>query len=110
MIRVYCIAGKYKPEQYNSIKIYTGVKDQIYSNTKKPVYKKGDCYKKFENYLNREFYAEKPNERWCADFTYMILEDGRKRYNCSIIDLYDRSVAATRNSGQIDAALVIQTL
>ena len=38
------------------------------------------------------------------------MEDGRKRYNCSIIDLYDRSVVATLNSSHIDAELAIQTL
>lgn len=44
---------------------------------KKPAYKKGDCYKKFENHLNREFHAGKPNEKWCTDFTY--IPDSRKR-------------------------------
>ena len=38
------------------------------------------------------------------------MEDGRKRYNCSIIDLYDRSVVATLNSSHIDAELAVQTL
>ena len=33
-----------------------------------------------------------------------------KRYNCSIIDLYDKSVLATLNSKRIDAELAIQTL
>ncbi len=77
---------------------------------KKPAYKKGECYKKFENHLNREFQAEKPNEKWCTDFTYIYMEDGRKRYNCSIIDLYDRSVVETLNSNHIDADLAVQTL
>lgn len=43
--------------------------------SKKPVYKKGDCYKKFENHLNREFHAEKPNEKWCMNFTYILMEE-----------------------------------
>ena len=77
---------------------------------KKPAYKKGECYKKFEDHLNRDFQAEKPNEKWCTDFTYIFMEDGRKRYNCSIIDLYDRSVVATLNSSHIDAELAVQTL
>ena len=69
--------------------------------TLKPPYKKGDCYKKLENHLNRKFHAEKPNEKWCTDFTCIFMEDGRKRYNCSIIDLFDRSVAAAINSSHI---------
>ncbi len=38
------------------------------------------------------------------------MEDGRKRYNCSIIDLFDRSVVATLNSSHIGAELAVQTL
>ena len=76
---------------------------------KKPAHKKGDCYKKFENHRNREFHAEKPNEKWCTDFTYIFMEDGRKRYNCSMIDLFDRSVVATLNNSHIDSELAVQT-
>ena len=77
---------------------------------KRPPYKKGDCYKKFENHWNREFHADRPNEKWCTEFTYILMSDGRKRYNYSIIDMFDRSVVATRNSSHIDAQLAVQTL
>ena len=77
---------------------------------KKPRYRKGDCYKRFNNLLKQDFTAIKPNEKWCTDFTYLHLSDGAKRYNCSIIDLYDKSVLATLNSKRIDAELAIQTL
>ena len=73
-------------------------------------YRKGDCYKKFNNLLKQDFTAIRPNEKWCTDFTYLYLSDGAKRYNCSIIDLYDKSVLATLNSKRIDAELAIQTL
>ena len=43
------------------------------------------------------------------DFTYIFMKDGRKRYNHSIIDLYDRSMVATLNSSHIDAELAVQT-
>ena len=43
-------------------------------------------------------------------FSYLQLAGGKKRYNCSIIDLYDRSVIATLNSKFIDAKLAIETL
>ena len=36
--------------------------------------------------------------------------DGRFRYNCTIIDLYDRSVIASRNSDYINTDLAIETL
>ncbi len=53
---------------------------------------------------SREFHAEKSNEKCCMDFTYIFIEDGRKRYNRSIIDLFDRSVVATLNK------LAVETL
>ena len=78
--------------------------------SKKPRYHKGECYKKFDNLLKQDFTASRPNEKWCTDFTYVHLKDGAKRYNCSIIDLYDKSVLATLNSKRIDAELAIMTL
>lgn len=77
---------------------------------KKPEYHKGDCYKKFDNLLKRDFTASRENEKWCTELTYLHLADGSKRYNCSIIDLYDKSVLATMNSKRIDAELAIRTL
>ena len=38
------------------------------------------------------------------------MDDGRKRYNCSRIDLFDKSAVATKNIIHIDAALAIATL
>lgn len=77
---------------------------------KKREYKKGEYYKKFENLLNQEFQAERKNEKWCTDFTYLYLADGSKRYNCSILDLYDKSIVATQNGTRMDAQLAIDTL
>lgn len=77
---------------------------------KKPRYKKGDCYKKFDNLVKQNFTVDAPNKVWCTDFTYMWLEDGAKRYNCTIIDLFDRSPVATLNSNRINAELAIETL
>lgn len=77
---------------------------------KKPKYHKGECYKKFENLLKQDFQVDEPNKKWCTDFTYLYLSDGAKRYNCSILDLYDKSIIATLNSNRIDANLAIETL
>ncbi len=57
----------------------------------------------YENLLKQDFSASAPNKKWCTDFTYLQLSDGRKRYNCSIIDLYDRSIVATLNGKSITA-------
>jgi transposase InsO family protein len=76
----------------------------------KYVYKKGEAHKVFADLLNRNFTALKPNEKWCTDFTYLQLSDGSKRYNCTILDLFDRSVVASVTSDRIDAKLAIKTL
>lgn len=47
---------------------------------------------------------------WCTDFTYLFLTNGTPRYNCTIIDLYDRSVVASENSRWMTADLAIQTV
>ena len=43
----------------------------------------------------QDFKADDINQKWCTDFTYLALVNGDKRYNCSIIDLYDRSIVAS---------------
>ena len=49
-----------------------------------------------ENILNREFTAEKPNEKWLTDVTefkwYDELKEKHKVYLSAILDLYDRRI------------------
>jgi putative transposase len=68
---------------------------------KKPGYVKGHAHKVFPNLLNQNFTMDKANRIWCTDFTYLFISDGRKRYNCSIIDLYDRSMAAAKKGNDL---------
>jgi len=77
---------------------------------KKPDYVKRQAHKVFPNLLEQDFTADKSNQKWCTDFTYLFLKDGRKRYNCSIIDLYDRSVIASMNGKEMTSELAINTL
>lgn len=77
---------------------------------KKPKYQKGHVHKIFENKVNRKFQTSKPNEVWLTDFTYLKLSNGAKRYNCTIIDLYDRSVIATLNGKNMTSNLAIKTM
>ena len=74
---------------------------------KKSKYVKGEQHKLFTNQLQRDFTAIKLNEKWCIDFTYITLANRQKRYNCSILDLYNRSVVASLNSRYINADLAI---
>ena len=65
-----------------------------------------------ENVLNREFHANKPNEKWLTDVTeFKWYENGEKRkvYLRAILDLYDRRIVsyAIRNSN--DNSLVYDT-
>ena len=77
---------------------------------KKPNYKKGHPHKLFPNLLKQKFVANEPNRVWCTDFTYLYLSNGTVRYNCTIIDLYDRSVVASENGKYITTDLAIRTL
>lgn len=77
---------------------------------KKPDYVYGKKHHIYENLINRDFTASAPNQKWCTDFTYLKLSDGKKRYNCSIIDLYDRSIVATLNGNSITSQLAINTM
>lgn len=69
-----------------------------------------------ENLLNREFHADKPNEKWLTDvteFKWYELKNGEwikhKVYLSAILDLYDRRIVSyvIRNSN--DNALVYDT-
>ncbi len=77
---------------------------------KKPGSKPGNPHKVFDNRLNQDFHADKPNQKWCTDFTYLFLRNGEVRYNCAIIDLYDRSVVASVTDKRITSDLAIRTL
>lgn len=47
---------------------------------------------------------------WRTDFTYLFLADHEVRYNCTIIDLYDRSVIASITDRNITSDPAIRTL
>ena len=45
------------------------------------------------NLLKRNFKANKPNEKWTTDITYLIFKD-KRLYLSTILDLYDRKVVS----------------
>ncbi len=77
---------------------------------KKPRYVKGEKNRTFANLLKQDFRAEAKNKIWCTDFTYIRLANGKMRYNCSILDLYDRSIVASVNGTYINTELAKNTL
>ena len=96
-----------------TVRKYMNVELGLKSVTRKAKYRyhKGPkAYSVAENLLKQEFTANERNEKWCIDFTYIYFADRRKRYNCTIIDLYDRRVVASVNSNRIDTKLAIDTV
>jgi len=77
---------------------------------KKYKYIQGNLNKKFSNLLKRNFKTNKPNIIWCIDFTYFPYDKEKMRYNCTIIDLYNRKVVGSLNSGSIGSELALTTL
>ena len=64
---------------------------------------------KYPNLLNREFHADRPNQKWVTDISYIPTAQG----NCylSIIrDLYDNSIVSYRLSRKMTVKLVLDTI
>lgn len=66
-----------------------------------------------ENVLNRQFYADRPNEKWLTDVTefhYYVGPIMCKLYLSAILDLCDRRIVSYAIRDTNDAALVHSTL
>lgn len=65
-----------------------------------------------DNLLNRQFHAEKPNEKWLTDVTEFKWYEGvevHKVYLSAILDLYDRRIVAYVIGERNDNLLVFKT-
>lgn len=84
-------------KHYNHKRIYRLMK---LANLKSVIRKKKKSYISntpqiiAENILNREFRANKPNEKWLTDVTEFKLGNGRKAYLSAILDLGDKSIVS----------------
>ncbi|MFZ3171233.1 MAG: IS3 family transposase [Carboxydocellales bacterium] len=84
-------------KQYNHKRIYRLMKSV---NMKSVIRKKKKKYTQStpqitaENVLNREFQADKPNQKWLTDVTEFKLTNGQKAYLSAIMDLGDRSIVS----------------
>jgi putative transposase len=61
------------------------------------------------NLLNREFEAQKPNQKWVADITYIPTAEGWL-YLAGVMDLYSRKIVGWEMSGEIKTDLVENAL
>lgn len=63
-----------------------------------------------ENLLNREFTAEKKNQKWLTDVTELKYGNSQKAYLSAILDLHDNSIVAYVIGKSNNNALVFSTL
>ena len=61
------------------------------------------------NVLDRQFEAERPNQKWIADFTYIWTDEGWL-YVAAVIDLFSRRVVGWSMSAGMTAQLVADAL
>ena len=61
------------------------------------------------NILKRNFTADKSNQKWTTDITYLIFQN-KRLYLSTILDLFDRKVVAYKISKFNNNQLVIDTL
>ena len=61
------------------------------------------------NVLDRQFTAERPNQKWIADFTYIWTAEGWL-YVAAVIDLFSRRVVGWSMKAEMNAQLVADAL
>ena len=77
---------------------------------KRPAYQRSKPEVTAENILNREFTAEKVNEKWCTDVTEMKYgSDGEKAYLSAILDLKSRDIVSFAIGKSNNNNLVFET-
>ena len=68
-----------------------------------------DVIHKYPNLLNRNFKADKPNQKWVTDISYIHTAQG-VLYLSIIRDLYDNSIVTYKTSTTQNVALVLNTI
>jgi transposase InsO family protein len=63
----------------------------------------------YDNVLNQDFTASKPNEKWVTDMTYVPTGEGWL-YLASVMDLYSRKIVGWHMSDRMTKELVLQAL
>lgn len=68
-----------------------------------------DHLHRYPNLLNRDFHAQRPNQKWVTDISYIQTGEG-VLYLSMIRDLYDKSIVAYRTSTRQTVKLVTDTI
>ena len=71
--------------------------------------KYGEYLHRYPNLLNRNFAAERPNQKWVTDISYIQTKEG-VLYLSVIRDLYDNSIVAYKTATQQTINLVLDTI
>ena len=69
----------------------------------------GDYLHRYDNLLNRDFNANRPNQKWVTDISYIKTEQGTL-YLSVIRDLYDNSIVAYKTGTEQNINLVLSTI
>ena len=69
----------------------------------------GERLHKYPNLLNRDFSAERPNQKWVTDISYIHTKQG-VLYLSIIRDLYDNSIVAHKTGTEQNVNLVLSTI
>ena len=69
----------------------------------------GEHLHKYPNLLNRDFSAERPNQKWVTDISYIHTKQG-VLYLSVIRDLYDNSIIAYKTGTEQNINLVLSTI
>ena len=69
----------------------------------------GQQLHRYENLLNRQFRADRPNHKWVTDISYIHTKQG-VLYLSIIRDLYDNSIVAYKTGTEQTVTLVLDTI
>ena len=69
----------------------------------------GEYLHRYPNLLNRNFSAERPNQKWVTDISYIHTKQG-VLYLSVIRDLYDNSIVAYKTGTEQNVNLVLSTI
>ena len=86
-------------QKYNLLSVVRRKKYQHY----------GECLHRYPNLLNRNFHADRPNQKWVTDISYIKTEQGFL-YLSVIRDLYDNSIVSYKTGTEQNVNLVLSTI
>ena len=69
----------------------------------------GNVLHKYDNLLNRDFSADRPNQKWVTDISYIKTTQGTL-FLSVIRDLYDNSIVAYKTGTEQNVNLVLSTI